>query len=66
MVFCSQGSYGALGIGSWVDCFTPTEVWFPDDAWEPNGPKAVCCQGVVEDGEASVKASRSLNQVSNS
>lgn len=25
------GSYGALGIGSWVDCFTPTEVWFPDD-----------------------------------
>lgn len=25
------GSYGALGIGSWADCYTPTEVWFPDD-----------------------------------
>eukprot|EP00434_Breviolum_minutum_P011150 symbB.v1.2.009838.t1/scaffold628.1/size179110/1 len=27
----AQGSYGALGIGSWADCYTPTEVWFPDD-----------------------------------
>lgn len=25
------GSYGALGIGSWADCFTPTEVWFPEE-----------------------------------
>lgn len=25
------GSYGALGIGSWADCHTPTEVWFPED-----------------------------------
>ncbi|CAE7715894.1 HERC6 [Symbiodinium sp. KB8] len=26
-----RGSYGALGIGSWADCFTPTEVWFPEE-----------------------------------
>ncbi|CAK9090824.1 unnamed protein product [Durusdinium trenchii] len=27
----AEGSYGALGIGSWADCHTPTEVWFPED-----------------------------------
>ena len=35
-----RGSYGALGIGSWADCHTPTEVWFPEDAGSPRARPA--------------------------
>jgi len=38
------GSYGALGIGSWADCLTPTEVWFPDDDAEAQRRNTAVCQ----------------------